>query len=576
MLQSTHQRIAMHLVDSWDDSMREICSVDDFVYGSILPDRTLPLRLMTHGFPQSGAYVFRLLADLIHKSLTPKQFGRKLGIVAHFLADYACSYHSNPRLKNRILGHRAYEQRIDSLPLQDPSEDLKATNFASLWSELEQYVEHRHGKQSLEDPTRDLADARFWVSHVVGLVFETVFAKEPSYDQQRVALFADTYYPHVNGVSNTIRRYSLHMTQEGIEHLLIVPSCKKRNEAMEKGIPLQRIKSLSFPFYKGAMVAIPNKRRLHAVLDLLRPTVIHAMTEFVLGSYAMRYAKQHGIPFVSNYSTHYHMGIKHYRIGMVGTPLMNYLDRFHKTADLTTAPSMHALEYLSKRGVVQPFLFGRGVDSLQFSPTRRSDSLRASWRAEDRFVFLYVGRLAGEKDLDILLEAYQRLSIVERAMCRLVLVGDGPERERLERSYPDALFLGTLSGEALWTAYASADCFVFPSPSETLGNVVLEAMASGLPVLAVNEGGVLDNVVDGKTGLLVPPRDVYAFQDGMRLLFYGDGTRKRLAANGLAHAQSRSWNDVFASMLGRYLLLRRVPVEPNWFEDASACRIEHA
>jgi phosphatidylinositol alpha 1,6-mannosyltransferase len=577
MIQSTHLRIAMNITEQWDDSMRQMASVEAFIDGSTLPDRSLFLRIMTHGFPKSGRYVFSLLSSLVHDSLTPEQFGRRLGIVAHLLTDYACSYHSNPKLKNRIFGHRAYERTIDALPLPPALEEpFELTSLSALWSELEHYVQTRHAANLPSLPEHDLSDALFLVSRVSELVFEAAFAMEKNPNPFSVAIFADTFYPHVNGVSNTIRRYSLHMTKQSIPHLLIVPSCKERSLDMEEGVSLLRIKSVSFPFYRGAMVALPNKRRINAVLDLMRPSVIHAMTEFVLGSYGKRYAKKHDIPFVSNYSTHYHMGIKHYKIGLVGTPLMNYLDRFHQTSDLTTAPSVHALEYLSKHGVAQPFLFGRGVDTTQFSPARKSAAMRKLWHAEDHFVFLYVGRLAGEKDLDVLMESYHRLSIVERSLCRLVLVGDGPERKRLETQYPDAIFMGTLSKTRLWEAYASADCFVFPSPSETLGNVVLEAMASGLPVLAVKEGGVLDNIVDGVNGLLVPPKDINAFRDGMRLLFFGDGTRKRLAQNGLRHAQSRSWEEVFDNMIRRYQTLQKSPLVPQWYEDALTCRIEHA
>jgi hypothetical protein len=166
----------MHLIEDWDESMKQRCSVDDFIHGSTLPDRFLPLRLMTHGFPQSGRLVFSLLSSLVHKTLSPKQFGIRLGIVAHFIADYACAYHSNPRLKNRIVGHRAYEHRIDSLPLQE-SADHAPSNLASLWSDLDQYVQSRHHARSLEDPIRDLADAVFWVRHVTSLVFDAVLGR---------------------------------------------------------------------------------------------------------------------------------------------------------------------------------------------------------------------------------------------------------------------------------------------------------------------------------------------------------------------------------------------------------------
>jgi phosphatidylinositol alpha 1,6-mannosyltransferase len=557
MIPATHLRLGIQITNQWDEEQRSMASVAAFLDGSTLPDRYLPLRLMTHGFPQSGPYIFSLLASLIHKRLDPRTFGRRLGIVTHFLADYACAYHSKPSLKNRIFGHRAYERNLDSFPLQltDVS-PVPIRSLASLWNDLETYVARRHNDKVENNPQQDINDALGMIQSVSNLVFAAALANQRVQSPLRVAFFSDTFYPHVNGVSNTLRRASLYLAKTNIDHLLVVPSYAKPAIEHEQGVTLCRTRSVVFPFYKGAMMAFPSRRQITAVMNLLRPNLIHTMTEFNLGSCGARYAKKHRIPLITNYSTHYHMGVAHYGIGMIGEPLKRYLDWFHHQADLTSCPSQDTKRYLRSRGIDPVFVFGRGVDANLFAPEHRSLALRKEWDAETKTVFLYVGRVSGEKDLPVLIEAYERFSKEDRNETKLVIVGDGPERMTLEPAHPEILFTGTLSGKDLSKAYASADIFVFPSPSETLGNVVLEAMASALPVVCVGSGGVLDVVRDHANGFLVPPQDVAAFHDAMHLLFRNRVLRSRLGQAGRKDALRKSWDDVFDRLIDRYLTLQ--------------------
>ncbi|MCK7486666.1 MAG: glycosyltransferase [Bacillus subtilis] len=557
MIPATHVRLGIQITNQWDEEQRSMASVEAFLDGSTLPDRYLPLRLMTHGFPQSGPYIFGLLASLIHKRLSPKTFGRRLGIVAHFLADYACAYHSKPSLKNRIFGHRAYERNLDSFPLHLTEESpVTIRSLASLWNDLETYVARRHNDKVENNPQQDVNDAAGMIQRVSNLVFAAALANQRVQSPLRVAFFSDTYFPHVNGVSNTpSTRFVVSFKNQhrpSVDRSFVCET-RARTRTRRHAVSNQKRR---FPLLQrrddGFSKPPSNRCRDELVTTKRHPRDDRVQSRIVRRSLCEKtsdsahYQLQHPLPYGRRPLRHRHdRRAAQTLLGLV--PPSSRLD-------FVSLPRYQTLSALARHRSGVRVRARRRYDAVR--PEHRSLALRKEWAAETKTVFLYVGRVSGEKDLPVLIEAYERFSKEDQNETKLVIVGDGPERMTLESAHPEILYAGTLSGTALSAAYASADIFVFPSPSETLGNVVLEAMASALPVVCVGSGGVLDVVKDHANGFLVPPQDVAAFHDAMHLLFRNNLLRSRLGQAGRKDALRKSWDDVFDRLIDRYLTLQ--------------------
>jgi glycosyltransferase involved in cell wall biosynthesis len=257
------------------------------------------------------------------------------------------------------------------------------------------------------------------------------------------------------------------------------------------------------PRYSGLRFGLPAGRRLRARWRQQRPDVIYVATEGPLGGSAVSAARALGIPVATGFHTRFDAYASHYGVGVL-TPLVRaYLCRFHRRALATLVPTQALADELHAMGVPHAQVLRRAVDTQLFHPSRRSESLRASWQVDaDTPVVLYVGRIAPEKNLELAVAAFR--SLQQRVpTARYVWVGDGPVRAALQAKHPDFIFAGTLRGEELATYYASADLFVFPSLSETFGNVVLEAMAAGLPVVAYADGAAREHIGNGSNGIRV-------------------------------------------------------------------------
>jgi glycosyltransferase involved in cell wall biosynthesis len=274
-------------------------------------------------------------------------------------------------------------------------------------------------------------------------------------------------------------------------------------------------------------------------LDAFRPDLIHLAGPAVLGVSGLRYARARRLPVIASYHTHLPSYAPRYRLASLEETLWRLLRRIHNACGATLCPSRATLDLLQVRGFQRLRLWSRGVDGTLFTPERRSATFRlACCAGETTPLLLYVGRLAREKRIE-------DLAPVLRALpgAALAIVGDGPERQALERAFAGlpVTFTGWLRGEELAAAYASADVFVFPSDSETFGNVVLEAMASGLPVVAPAAGGVLDSVVPDETGLLYAPGDRLALIAQTRRYVEDAALRRAHSAAGLESARRRTW-----------------------------------
>jgi glycosyltransferase involved in cell wall biosynthesis len=262
------------------------------------------------------------------------------------------------------------------------------------------------------------------------------------------------------------------------------------------------MKSLPIPKYPALRMGIPSKGTLLQRWSLHRPDVVHIATEGPLGWSALRAAIKLKLPITSDFRTNFHAYSKYYGAGWLNKPIMAYLKKFHNRAGSTMVPTHELKHQLEAQGFKRLHVVSRGVDTTRFNPNQRSTDLRAQWGLTDDDVLMAcVGRLAVEKNLQLLLQAYEAVK-AKMPRTRLLLVGDGPMREALQSSCPEAIFAGQKKGQALAAHYASADMFVFPSLTETFGNVTTEAMASGLPVVAFNYAAAAQLIQHDDNGCL--------------------------------------------------------------------------
>jgi glycosyltransferase involved in cell wall biosynthesis len=378
--------------------------------------------------------------------------------------------------------------------------------------------------------------------------------------EPRALLFTDTF-EEVNGVAGTMRRLAL-AARDGVFNGRVVVAS---NEAARPGtIAVAPDWSLALPTYESLHLRFPLPTDVLACVERHEPDLIHVATPGPVGACGLAVARLLGLPVVGSYHTELGPYALHLtRDLLVADAIERYVDWFYKQCAVVLAPTNDVASALKQRGVTDLDVWGRGVDASLFRPERRSlDVRRALLGPDDGLMLLSVGRVSHEKRLGVLLDAFDRVSR-ELPTARLVVVGDGPERESLERSAPaGAIFVGEARGEQLATLYASADIFCFPSTTDTFGQVLLEAGASGLPIVAAAAGGARELVADGRTGLLVEPDDPYLLAAAL-LDLAGDPERRRsLGRTGVLAARGRTWESAIAELAAVYGRLLGVDTAP--------------
>lgn len=307
-------------------------------------------------------------------------------------------------------------------------------------------------------------------------------------------------------------------------------------------------RGLPIPRYAGLQLGLPARRALIRAWSLRRPDVVHIVTEGPLGWSALSAARRLHLPVVTDFHTNFHSYSRHYGVGWLKKPISAYLRRFHNRADATLVPTREMRRELTSLGYRNVEVVGRGVDTVLFSPERRSAELRRQWGVgADGLAVLHVGRLAPEKKPELVLRAFAAMR-ERRPDARLVFVGDGPARAQLQARHPGHVFAGMRLGEDLATHYASGDVFLFPSVTETYGNVTAEAMASGLACVAFKYAAAAELMRHGYSGLLARPGDDEDFIAAAASLA-GDAVKlAALRFRAREAVQGLDWNHVVTSL----------------------------
>ena len=354
----------------------------------------------------------------------------------------------------------------------------------------------------------------------------------------RIALFTETFLPKVDGIVTRLRHTVEHLQRHGNQVLVI---CPDGGMTEYKGAKIYGISGFPLPMYPELTLALPRPA-IGEVLEEFNPDIIHVVNPAVLGLAGIIHSKIHNIPLVASYHTHLPQYLQHYGLGMLEGLLWELLKAAHNQAALNLCTSTAMVEELTARGIERVDLWQRGVDTELFHPSLVSDEMRQklSQNNSEAPLLLYVGRLSAEKEIERIKPILEGIP-----EARLALVGDGPHREALEKHFvgTNTYFVGYLTGTDLASAFASADAFVFPSRTETLGLVLLEAMAAGCPVVAARSGGIPDIVTDGVNGYLFEPKsdDAGAIAATMRLLEEKE-EREIIRQNARQEAERWGWS----------------------------------
>lgn len=353
----------------------------------------------------------------------------------------------------------------------------------------------------------------------------------------RIALFTETFLPKIDGIVTRLCHTVEHLQRAGDQVLIFSPEGGLKEY---HGATICGIEGFPLPLYPELKLAIPTPT-IGKQLELFQPDIIHVANPAVLGLGGLYYARKLNIPLVASYHTHLPQYLHHYGLGMLEGLLWELLRSGHNQADLNLCTSTAMVEELTNHGIERVDLWQRGVDTELFQPCHASQEMRdrLSQGNPDSTILLYVGRLGAEKEID-------RIKPILEAIPNacLALVGDGPNRESLEEHFADTptYFVGYLRGQKLASAYASADAFIFPSRTETLGLVLLEAMAAGTPVVAANSGGIPDIVTDGINGYLFDPADEKGAIKATQNLLDRSEERETLRQNARAEAERWGWS----------------------------------
>ncbi|MEP7235328.1 MAG: glycosyltransferase family 1 protein, partial [Ignavibacteriota bacterium] len=332
--------------------------------------------------------------------------------------------------------------------------------------------------------------------------------------------------PGQDGVTRVLFRLSDYLREKHVNHVFFSPSLPPETE---QHVPMYESPSMEFPLHNNDYrIALPGQKHIESILSEYQPDIIHINSPCSLGYAAIKYGQKNSIPVVATYHTHFASYARYYRVKFLEPFSWSYFRKLYNSCEKVYVPSEPILEELHDHRMNNLEFLPHGVDTEAFHPKHRSESWKREIGIEGKFALLFVGRLVWEKDLKTLAETYKILQR-RRHDVAFVIAGDGPVRNELEKLMPDAIFLGHQNSEQLSRSYASSDLFVFPSTTETFGNVTLEAMDSGTPPICANKGGASGFIKDGITGLLAKPQDGEDMAGRIESLLSSDQRREEMA-----------------------------------------------
>ncbi len=361
----------------------------------------------------------------------------------------------------------------------------------------------------------------------------------------KVLIVTDTFSPDINGVARTLETLARGLAARGnqVDVITTTDGAQKENALHE--VTIRRVRSLSIPGYSEVRAGLVSATWFEKLFEIFRPDVIYVAVETIMGLNAIRAARLCGVPVVSGFHTNFHSYADNYHLSFMKPLAARFMRYFHNRTSRTLTPSQSTAEHLREMGVNNVGVLGRGVKTDIFKPERRDSSLRAEWGAtDDAPVAIFVGRIAAEKNLPLAVKAMQNL-IKAKPGARGVFVGSGPKSEWLRRKYPQFIHAGARTGEDLARHYASADIFLFPSTTETYGNVLPEALASGLVTVSYNYAAAQELILNSQNGFMATYRDEAAFLSAtiVAMEHWNDATLRAAAREAV---MGLSWDSITA------------------------------
>lgn len=370
----------------------------------------------------------------------------------------------------------------------------------------------------------------------------------------RIAIFTDTFSPDVNGVANTLENYLTYLEQSEHEYLFITPEKQFSEKTTNQSISHSFI-SIPFFLYPEYRIHVPKTSQIKTAIKAFQPDIIHVVTPFTIGLYGIKCAKKYNIPLVGSYHTNFDQYLNYYHFQFLSKTIWNYLLKTYQPMDRVFVPSVHTMNLLRTKGFKQLRLWSRGVDTNLFQPIISNNNVRATYQIHAPYILTYTGRLSSEKNIDRLL-ALMQSETLKAYDIHWLIVGDGPQKTDMESyGFRNVSYTGFVTKKELAKIYAASDLFVFPSATETFGNVVLEAFASGLPVIGATQGAVNELINDGRRGIACNPDDTEDFVKGISSLLYHPMKRKQMGKNARNFALKKSWNQIFDQLLEDYYVV---------------------
>ncbi|WP_186578190.1 glycosyltransferase family 4 protein [Aquibacillus kalidii] len=365
-----------------------------------------------------------------------------------------------------------------------------------------------------------------------------------------VAIFTDTFSPDINGVAKTLKRLTEYLQANNHQYRVFAPKHFRQQMDSEN---INQLSSLPFILYPECRFSIPNLLQISAELKEFKPDIIHVATPFNIGLCGIHYANKFNIPLVGSYHTDFDQYLSYYNLPFLSKTLWRYMKWFHRSMEKIFVPSKDTLEKLKSKGFQNLSIWSRGVDTSIFNPNYSTLAIREKYHIKEKYILSYVGRLAPEKDIFKLQEIMHSLPKELSEQVRWLIVGDGPSKQELIDNAPkNATFTGYLHKESLAEVYTASDLFVFPSSTETFGNVVLEALACGTPALCANAGGVRNIIKDSETGVLCKSGTIEEYVQHITHLLHQEQKRNAMSRAGVKYASLNGWDSHLKKLIQEY------------------------